>query len=94
MEQTVIDAVTLGGSKEAMDLSIMGLFWRAHWVVKAVMVVLLVASVWSWAIILDKVWRLKRLHRDAVRFEDAFWSGGSLDDFCLLYTSPSPRDRG
>ncbi|MFL2687011.1 MAG: protein TolQ [Alphaproteobacteria bacterium] len=80
MEQTVIDAVTLGGSKEAMDLSIMGLFWRAHWVVKAVMVVLLVASVWSWAIILDKVWRLKRLHRDAVRFEDAFWSGGSLDD--------------
>jgi biopolymer transport protein TolQ len=80
MEQTVIDTVTLGGSKEAMDLSIMSLFWRAHWVVQVVMVMLLVASVWSWAIILDKVWRLRRLHRRAVRFEDAFWSGGSLDD--------------
>ncbi|MBE87975.1 MAG: protein TolQ [Rhodospirillaceae bacterium] len=91
MEQTVIDAVTLGGSKEAMDLSIMSLFWRAHWVVKAVMVMLLVASVWSWAIILDKVWRLRRLHLSALQFEDAFWSGGSLDD---LYEriSQQPQD--
>lgn len=80
MEQAVIDAVTLPGSKEAADLSIMSLFWRAHWVVKAVMVVLLVASVWSWAIIFDKVWRMRCLGKRAVRFEDAFWSGGSLDE--------------
>jgi biopolymer transport protein TolQ len=80
MEQTVIDAITLGGSREAADLSIMSLFWRAHWVVKGVMLMLLLASVWSWAIIFDKVFRMRRLHKRAVRFEDAFWSGGSLDD--------------
>jgi biopolymer transport protein TolQ len=80
MEQTVVDAVTLAGSKEAIDLSMMSLFLRAHWVVKAVIIMLVIASIWSWAIIIDKVWRMKRLHKRAVRFEDAFWSGGSLDD--------------
>ena len=54
MELAVVDAVTLPGSREAADLSIMNLFWRAHWVVKAVMVALLAASVWSWAIIIEK----------------------------------------
>jgi biopolymer transport protein TolQ len=42
--------------------------------------VLVLASVWTWAIILDKMWRLRRLETRALRFEDAFWSGGSLDD--------------
>ncbi|MCG8545043.1 MAG: protein TolQ [Alphaproteobacteria bacterium] len=80
MEQTIIDSVALGGSVDAADLSIWSLFIRAHWVVKAVMAVLLFASVWTWAIIIDKLWRLRRLETRAVRFEDAFWSGGSLDD--------------
>ena len=80
MEQTIIDSVALGGSVDAADLSIWSLFIRAHWVVKAVMAVLLFASVWTWAIIIDKMWRLRRLETRAVRFEDAFWSGGSLDD--------------
>jgi biopolymer transport protein TolQ len=53
---------------------------RAHWVVQVVMVVLFFASVWTWAIILDKMWRLRRLETRALKFEDAFWSGGSLDD--------------
>jgi biopolymer transport protein TolQ len=65
---------------EITDLSIWGLFLRAHWVVKAVMVLLFLASVWTWAIILDKIWRLRRLESRALKFEDAFWSGGSLDD--------------
>jgi biopolymer transport protein TolQ len=80
MEQNIIDTVSLTGSVEAANLSIWSLFIRAHWVVKAVMAVLIFASVWTWAIIIDKMWRLRRLETRAVRFEDAFWSGGSLDD--------------
>lgn len=80
MEQEIIDAAKLAGSMDAGDLSIFSLAIRAHWVVQLVMVALLIASVWTWAIIIDKMWRLHRLETRAVRFEDAFWSGGSLDD--------------
>jgi len=52
MEQTVIDAATLAGSTEMTDLSVFSLFLRAHWVVKLVMVALMFASVWTWAIII------------------------------------------
>jgi len=61
-------------------MTILALFLRAHWVVKIVLVMLFFASVWTWAIILDKMWRLRRLETRALKFEDAFWSGGSLDD--------------
>lgn len=80
METNVIDSVTLGGSVDAINLSVWGLFWSAHWVVKVVIVVLMFASVWSWAIIFEKLVRLRWLKRKAGRFEDAFWSGGSLDE--------------
>ncbi len=80
MEQNLIDAVALGGSVEAHSLTIWSLFFQADWIVKIVMLILIVASVWCWAIIFEKVVRLRKLHRDAGKFEDAFWSGGSLDD--------------
>jgi biopolymer transport protein TolQ len=80
MEQGSVDSVALAGSTGANDLSIWSLFLRADWIVKLVMGVLVLASVWTWAIILDKMWRLRRLETRALRFEDAFWSGGSLDD--------------
>ena len=80
MEQSIVDSVALAGTAEMGDLTIWGLFLRAHWVVKAVMIMLFFASVWTWAIILDKMWRLRRLESRALKFEDAFWSGGSLDD--------------
>jgi len=80
MENNVIDSVTLGGSVEAVNLSVWGLFWSAHWIVKAVIAILVMASVWSWAIIFEKVVRMRWLTRKATRFEDAFWSGGSLDE--------------
>ena len=74
-----VDAAALAGSVDG-DLSMIGLFLRADLVVKLVLLVLLVASVWSWAIIVDKVLRMRRLWEDADRFEEAFWSGGSLED--------------
>jgi biopolymer transport protein TolQ len=64
----------------AHDLSVYGLFMQADWIVKAVMIMLLLASVWSWAIIIHKLIRLRGLRAQAKQFEDAFWSGGSLEE--------------
>ena len=61
-------------------LSIFELFLQSDTIVKLVMLLLLAASLWSWAVIFDKVGRLRRLRRDAEHFEETFWSGGSLDD--------------
>ncbi|MDB5410029.1 MAG: hypothetical protein JWL84_4941 [Rhodospirillales bacterium] len=79
MQGNPIDAAALGGVV-SHDLSILGLFLQADIIVKVVMLLLLAASFWSWAVIFDKLMRLRRLRRDAVAFEESFWSGGSLDD--------------
>ena len=70
------------------DLSIFTLFWNAHWIVKLVMVGLLVASIWVWAIAIDKVILYTRSRKSMDRFEQAFWSGQSLEE---LYRSLSSR---
>ena len=64
----------------AHDMSIYGLFMQAGWIVKAVMMGLLVASVWSWAIIVDKSVAYGRMRRQLARFEEHFWSGQSLEE--------------
>jgi biopolymer transport protein TolQ len=79
MDQTVIQATELAGSVEALNFSMWNLFIQATWIVKAVLIVLLLASIWSWAIIFEKLWRLRHLQRTATAFEDEFWSGISLD---------------
>jgi biopolymer transport protein TolQ len=73
-----VDAVSLGGA--STDLSILSLFLQADVVVKVVMIALLFASVWVWAIVFEKTTSLRRAQKAADRFEDRFWSGGSLDD--------------
>jgi biopolymer transport protein TolQ len=80
METSAIDAASLAGSVGAADLSLWGLFLRADIVVKAVMLLLLLASFWCWAIIVEKFFRFRRLDDQANEFEEAFWSGGSLED--------------
>jgi len=62
------------------DLSLLSLFLQADLVVKTVMLLLLMASVWVWAIVFEKVTTLRRANRAATAFEDRFWSGGSLDE--------------
>jgi biopolymer transport protein TolQ len=79
MPANAIDQVSLGGTI-AHDLSIISLFMQADLIVKIVLFLLLAASFWSWAVIFDKVIRLRKLSRDAESFEESFWSGGSLDD--------------
>jgi biopolymer transport protein TolQ len=80
MEENVIDTVTAGTSVAATDFSIFGLFMEADLVIKIVILVLLLASFWSWAIIFDKVMRMRRLNAQTAEFEDSFWSGGPLND--------------
>ena len=75
-----VSSVPLGGTAVPHDLSIVSLFLQADLIVKIVMFLLLAASFWSWAVIFDKIMKLRRLRRDAEHFEEAFWSGGSLDD--------------
>ena len=62
------------------DVSIPGLFMQADIVVKLVIIMLLLASVWVWAIVFEKVTSLRRVNKAADAFEDRFWSGGSLDE--------------
>ncbi len=90
MEANAIDAVTLGESLAATDFSVWAMFLRADLVVKSVVVLLLFASIWCWAIIFEKVFGMRRLRARASEFETAFWSGGSLDD---LYDRISDRPR-
>lgn len=70
------------------DLSIWALFLQAGWVVKLVMIGLLLASIWSWAIIVDKLVAYARMRFALNRFERVFWSGQSLEE---LYRSLSER---
>ena len=74
-----VDTVNLGAAA-APTLSMISLFLQADLIVKGVMVLLLAASFWSWAIIFDKVLKVKRLVRAADAFEESFWSGGSIED--------------
>lgn len=70
------------------DVSIWGLFAQAGLVVKLVMLGLLGASIWTWAIIIDKSMTFGRAKRAFDRFEQVFWSGQSLEE---LYRSLGDR---
>lgn len=75
----VVDAANLAGTMASHDLSMWGLFWQADIVVKLVMMALISASIWCWAIIFQKVGMMKRINNRANKFEEAFWSGEALD---------------
>ncbi len=62
------------------EITLFGMFWQAHLVVKLVMIGLVAASVWCWAIIIDKSLLFNRYRRSMSQFEEVFWSGRSLDE--------------
>jgi biopolymer transport protein TolQ len=72
----------------AVDLSVWQLFSNAHIVVKIVMIGLLAASVWSWAIILEKFFLFAKTRKETDKFEQVFWSGQSLEE---LYQALAQR---
>jgi biopolymer transport protein TolQ len=78
MDPNAISAV--GVANAAAGPSLWALFLQADVIVKVVMSLLFVASLWCWAVILEKGFRLFRLKRKANAFERAFWSGAALDE--------------
>lgn len=78
-----VQASTLAGTASApvVDLSIIGLFLHADWVGRSVIIVLALASFWSWAIIIEKWLALKRLKAKSHAFETDFWASEALDKF-------------
>jgi biopolymer transport protein TolQ len=70
------------------DVSLIALFCQAHWIVNAVMLGLLSCSVWVWAIAIDKILLYSRTKRAMDRFEQAFWSGQSIEE---LYRALSAK---
>jgi biopolymer transport protein TolQ len=73
-----------------VDLSIANLILGASFLVKFVMVILLLASLWSWTVIFTKRSAMKRARRDADVFENRFWSA---EDLAALYTRLTDRGR-
>lgn len=75
-----LQATPLGPAEAIGDFSFLSLFLRADWIVKSVMLILILASIWSWAIAVDKVITFVTLKRRAADFEETFWSGRTLDE--------------
>jgi biopolymer transport protein TolQ len=74
-----LEAAELAGNMPAHDLSMLGLFFQADFIVKSVMLMLILASIWCWAIIFNKYTRFKILKRNTAKFEESFWSGDMLE---------------
>ena len=71
-------AVGLGSS---VDFSLMSLFLRADIVVKSVIILLIAASIYSWAIIIEKFKMFKKINQSTVEFEEKFWKSKSAESF-------------
>lgn len=78
------------GLAATSDVTLLSLFLEAGFVVKVVMIGLLAASIWTWAIVVNKVIAFNKIRRQLDRFEDLFWSGQSLED---LYRTLSERKK-
>jgi len=85
MEQEVATQVVgLGGST---DFSLIQLFLRADFIVKAVILILIAASVYSWALIFDKYKLFKRIEKSTTSFEEKFWKTRSAESFYNNFTN-------
>jgi len=88
MEQEVATQVVgLGGST---DFSLVQLFIRADIIVKSVIIILIAASIYSWALIFEKYRLFKKIEKSTSNFEDKFWKSRSAESF---YNSFTNRDK-
>ena len=69
------------GLASSADFSIVNLFLRADIIVKSVIVILIAASIYSWAIIIDKYRLFKKINKSSEEFEDKFWKSKSAEAF-------------
>ena len=85
MEQEVARLIVgLGGST---DFSLIQLFLRADFVVKTVIILLIAASIYSWALIFDKYKLFKRIDKSTSSFEEKFWKSKSAESFYNTLTN-------
>ena len=82
-------------SSAAIDFSLLSLFLRADYVVKSVIIILILASIYSWTIIVSKLIRLQRLKQLQREFDEIFWSGNSFEDLyeTFNYTQNDPKSK-
>ncbi len=85
-----MDTASLAMAQE-INFSLLALFARATLVVKLVMILLMIMSFWSWAIIVQKHLQYRRARSEAAVFDRAFWSGEPLDE---LYERIGPEPQG
>ena len=82
-------------SSEAPDFSMLALFMQADLVVKSVIIILILASLYSWNVIISKILRIRQLKKLEKEFEDIFWSGNSFEDLyeTLNFNQTDPKSK-
>jgi len=82
-------------NSESVDFSMLTLFLRADIVVKSVIIILILSSLYSWTIIVSKLIRIKQLLRLEKEFEEIFWSGNSFEDLyeTLNFNNADPKSK-
>ena len=69
------------GLASSADFSLINLFLRADIIVKSVIVMLIVCSIYSWSIIIDKIKLFKKINKSTEEFETKFWNSKSAETF-------------
>ncbi len=82
-------------ASEAHDFSMFALFMQADLVVKSVIIVLILASLYSWNVIVSKILRIRQLKKLEKEFEELFWSGNSFEDLyeTLNFNKTDPKSK-
>ena len=80
---------------ESQDFSMFGLFMQADIVVKSVIVILILASIYSWNVIVSKILRMRQLKKLEKEFDEIFWSGNSFEDLyeTLNFNNSDPKSK-
>ncbi len=74
------DVVNLASMKGSVDFSMFSMFFKSDWIVKFVILLLVVFSIQSWKIIIQKILTISKMKRTSKKFENHFWSGVTLDE--------------
>ena len=88
--------VTSGDISSAIvDFSLLSLFLKADLVVKSVIIILIAASIYSWAVIVEKLVKMKKLKQLENEFDEIFWSGNSFEDLfeTFNYNQNDPKSK-
>tara|TARA_B100000575_G_scaffold275764_1_gene260656 strand:+ start:52 stop:762 length:711 start_codon:yes stop_codon:yes gene_type:complete len=82
-------------TSSAPDFSMFGLFMQADAVVKSVIIILILASIYSWNVIVSKILRMRQLKKLEKEFEEIFWSGNSFEDIyeTLNFNKSDPKSK-